>query len=81
MGFGLRPLSVLVVYMAEELTTDMHGDFLDDYIPRKDLYVLSVVGAMNRGVSKDVACRIHGISVEYFDKNRERVLSTDYDLP
>ena len=67
--------------MAEELTTDMHGEFLDDYIPREDLYVLAVIGAMNSGASKEKACEKYGLSVSFFDKNKNRVLAADYPFP
>lgn len=67
--------------MQEELTTDMHAEFIGDYIPIDDLHLMGVFGRIRRGVSKEEACRFYGVSVADYEKNIDRVLSADYDLP
>lgn len=59
----------------EELTTAMHAEFIGDEIPPRDLDVMGVIGAMNRGLTKKQALEKYKMTEEYFDKNRERVLS------
>lgn len=59
----------------EELTTDMHSEFLGEEIPRLDLYIMGVYGAMQRGLSKKDALAKYGISENVYDTNVDRVLS------
>lgn len=61
--------------MQEELTTNMHFDFLQGEVSKKDLYIASIYGAIKRGVPKEKACQQHGISVVDYDSNIDRVLS------
>lgn len=61
--------------MKDELTTLMHEEFIGDEIPHMDLMVMSVCGAIRRGVPKKEALAQHNMSEEYYDANVERVLS------
>lgn len=61
--------------MQEELTTDMHYDFMQGEVSKKDFYIASIFGAIKRGIPKEEACSKHGISVEEYDANIDRVLS------
>lgn len=61
--------------LKEELTTAMHSEFLNGEIPVLDLRVMSVYGAMNRGVSlKDALAQYRMSEKQYLD-NIDRVLS------
>ena len=59
----------------EELTTAMHEELIGDEIPHFDLMVLSVYGAIKRGVSKQEALEKYGISEKEYNENIERALS------
>lgn len=60
----------------EELTTEMHSEFLGKEIPQSDLKVMGVYGAVARGVSLDDALERYGLTREQYEQNVERVLST-----
>lgn len=60
----------------EELTTDMHSEFIGSEIPKLDLYVMGVYGAVNRGVLLDDALKKYGITREQYEANKDRVLSS-----
>lgn len=60
----------------EELTTEMHSEFLGKEIPQLDLKVMGVYGAVARGVSLDDALERYGLTREQYEQNVERVLST-----
>lgn len=60
----------------EELTTDMHAEFIGKEIPKFDLYVMGVYGAVARGVSLEDALKKYGLTREQYEANVERVLST-----
>ena len=62
--------------MKDELTTEMHWEFLEGEMPREDFLVMAVVGAMNRGASKADALKKNGLSAEFFDANVERVMKS-----
>ena len=60
--------------MKEELTTAMHADFLaEDGWTRLDVKVLGAWANILKGVSKVDACKKHGITIEEYDANIERV--------
>ena len=61
--------------MAEELTTKMHYEFVEGEISKRDFDIMSVYGAISRGVPKQEALDEHGMSAEEYDANIERVLS------
>ena len=65
--------------MEEELTTEMHYEFLEDMgVDKKDYMIFAASGMMKRtGCSKEEACKRYGISVEEYDANIDRVLNTD----
>lgn len=64
--------------MAEELTTDMHFEFLEDMgTDRLSYFVFAARGAMNRGLSKAEALKRYGLSEAVYDAEIDRVLSTD----
>lgn len=60
--------------MKDELTTEMHWEFMADEMTREDFLVIAVRGAMNRGATKAEALKKYGLSEEYFDANYERVM-------
>ncbi len=60
----------------EELTTDMHSEFIGKEIPKLDLYVMGVYGAVARGLSLDEALEKYGLTREQYEKNVDRVLSS-----
>ena len=60
----------------DELTTDMHSELLGDEIPKLDLYVMGVYGAMRRGASLEEALEKYGLTREEYEANVDRVLST-----
>lgn len=62
--------------MKDELTTEMHWEFMQDEMTREDFLVMATVGAMNRGATKADALKMHGLSEEYFDANVERVMNS-----
>ena len=62
--------------MQDELTTEMHWEFLEGEMPREDFLVIAVVGAMNRGSTKAEALKMYGLSAEFFDANVERVMKS-----
>ena len=62
--------------MEDELTTEMHWEFMEDEMTREDFLVMAVCGAMNRGLTKAEALKKYGISEEFFDANVERVLES-----
>lgn len=54
--------------MKEELTTEMHAELLESEMPRQELRIWSIFGAIKQGMPKAKACKKHGISVEEYDK-------------
>lgn len=62
--------------MKEELTTDMHSEFIGSEIPKLDLYVMSVYGAVRRGSTLEEALKKHGLTSEVYEANIKRVLSS-----
>ena len=60
--------------MKDELTTEMHWEFMEDEMTREDFLVMAVRGAMNRGATKTEALNKYGLSEEFFDANVERVM-------
>lgn len=62
----------------EELTTDMHYEFVDDEISYIDFCTLAVYGAMNRGLTKQAALKRYDMTAEYYDANIECCLHLDW---
>lgn len=60
----------------EELTTEMHSEFIGDEIPKFDLYVMGVYGAVARGVPIKEALAKYGLTREEYEANVDRVLSS-----
>ena len=58
--------------MKDELTTEMHWEFLEGEMSWEDFLVMAVVGAMNKGASKADALKKYGLSEGFFDENVER---------
>ncbi len=58
------------------MTTDMHSEFIGKEIPKLDLYVMGVYGAVARGLSLDEALEKYGLTREQYEKNVDRVLSS-----
>ena len=62
--------------MQDELTTEMHWEFMQGEMTWEDFLVMAVVGAMNRGSTKPETLEKYGLSVAFFDANVERVLKS-----
>ena len=62
--------------MQDELTTEMHWEFIQGEMTREDFLVMAVRGAMNRGATKADALKKYSLSEEYFDSNVERVMKS-----
>lgn len=62
--------------MKDEFTTKMHAELLGDEISYKDLLVMSVFGATQKGDSLDKALKEYNISKEEYEQNIERVLNS-----
>ena len=62
--------------MQDELTTEMHWEFMQGEMTREDFLVMAVRGAMNRGATKADALKKYSLSEEYFDSNVERVMKS-----
>ncbi len=62
--------------MQDELTTEMHWEFMQGEMTREDFLVMAVRGAMNRGATKAEALKKYSLSEEYFDSNVERVMKS-----
>lgn len=60
----------------EELTTDMHGEFIGHEINGLDLKVMGVYGAVSRGVDLQEALKEYDISEAIYNRNLDRVLSS-----
>lgn len=60
----------------EELTTEMHSEFIGEEIPRLDLYVMGVYGAVARGLPLEEALNRYGLTRKQYEANIERVLSS-----
>lgn len=64
--------------MKDEFSTLMHADFLAaDGWTKLDVMVLGAYANILKGVNKEEACKKHGITVEQYDANIERVKSFD----
>lgn len=61
--------------MKDELTTAMHAEFLGDEINDFDLRIMSVYGAISRGILKQKALEEYNLTESEYDKNVLRVLS------
>ena len=46
----------------EELTTEMHSEFIGEEIPKLDLYVMGVYGAVARGLPLAEALNRYGLT-------------------
>ena len=62
--------------MQDELTTEMHWEFMQGEMTREDFLVMAVRGVMNRGATKAEALKKYSLSEEYFDSNVERVMKS-----
>ena len=60
----------------EELTTEMHSEFIGDEIPKIDLYVMGVYGAIARGVTIEEALK----NTVFLVKNMRQILIEFYLL-
>lgn len=60
----------------EELTTEMHAEFMDGEISMNDMKIMGVYGAISRGISKTEALKKYGLTEEEYCANIERVLSS-----
>ena len=60
--------------MKDEFTTEMHAAFLsEDGWTKLDIMVLGTYANILKGKTKDEACKMHGITIEQYDENIERV--------
>lgn len=60
----------------EELTTEMHSELMGKEIPKFDLYIMGVYGAVARGEFLNDALKQYGLTREQYEANVERVLSS-----
>lgn len=64
--------------MAEELTTEMHYEFLEDMgVSKRDYFIYGASGAIARGVPKAEALTRYGLTEAEYDANIDRVLHDD----
>lgn len=62
--------------MKEEFTTEMHAELIGKEVSNFDLKVMGVYGAVARGVSIEEALKRYELTLEQYEKNIDRVLST-----
>ena len=60
--------------MKDELTTEMHAELMEGEATMQEMRYMGVLGAMNRGFSKEEALRRYGISEEEFDTKGKEYL-------
>lgn len=60
----------------EELTTDMHYEFIGMEISKFDLHIMGVYGAVSRGMPLEEALEKYELTQEQYEANIERVLSS-----
>jgi len=65
--------------MKDELTTKMHGEFLDKEISSKELKIMGVYGAISRGVSIEDALKRYSLSLVDYNKSNLAQLSSMKD--
>ncbi len=59
----------------EELTSEMHGEFMCETMSKEDYNVMCAFAAIRGGQSKSAALKRFGLSEDFYDKNVDRVLS------
>ncbi len=59
----------------EELTSEMHAEFMCEDMSKEDFNVMSAFAAIRRGDSKQDALKRFNLTEEFYDKNVDRVLS------
>lgn len=62
--------------ITDELTTLMHWELIGEEIPKFDLFVMAVYGAMRGGLSKQEALAKYNLTEEEYDANIDRVLNS-----
>lgn len=60
----------------DELTTEMHSEFIGEEISKFDLYIMGCYGAIARGVPLNDALAKYGLTREEYESNIDRVLSS-----
>ena len=60
--------------LQDELTAEMHFEFLGDEIPMFDFKVMGVYGQLSRGILLEKALKKYGISEREYRDNLDRVL-------
>ncbi len=60
--------------MKEELTTEMHQEFIGHEIPDLDIRVMGVRGAIKGGMSLEQALKRYNLTEKEYLDNYERVL-------
>ncbi len=58
----------------DELTTEMHAEFMEGEMTPYEMRVCGVYGAMGRGWSKKEALERYGLTEKEYDDNIDRVL-------
>ena len=61
----------------EELTTEMHSEFIGNEISQFDLKVMGVFGATARGYSLEDALKKYGFSERGYNENVKRVMGSE----
>ena len=60
----------------EELTTAMHAELMEGEMTREELAIWAVKGAMNRGLSKEEACKRYGFTVSKWERKYKKLTSS-----
>ena len=71
----LRTLDLHPKDKKDELSTEMHYEFMEDSVSREDFMVYAASGAIAKGESKEDACKKYGITTDFYDENIQRVLT------
>lgn len=66
------------IELKEELTTEMHQEFIGHEIPDLDIRVMGVCGATKRGIPLEDALARYNLTEEEYQGNYERVLHRPY---
>lgn len=60
--------------MAEELTTLMHSEFLDDPEEKRDVLIMGAYCRISKGEPKEEVLQKYGLTEQEYDSNVKRVL-------
>lgn len=61
--------------LPDELTTEMHAEFMEGEMTAYEMRICGVYGAMGRGLTKKEALERYELTEKEYDDNIDRVLS------